>query len=253
MPEYFSAQARKAFRTSRKEIGNVNAELQETIAAVREVQAFNRADENIEQFKEVNAANRDANVRAVSFTSALGPALEALSYVALAIVVGVGGWALLSGQTLFGSTVTFGLVITFLAYVQRFNQPIQQIAVLWTNIQNAIAGVERIFGILDEEVAVGDRPQARSMPPIKGLVEFERATHAYEDGVPVLKEVSFTAQPGQTVAIVGPTGAGKTTVMAMLIAWQTINAVRREQSKKFTRGFLVVAPGLTIKDRLRVL
>ena len=89
---YFSEQARKAFRISRKEIGNVNAELQESIAAVREVQAFNRADENIEQFKEVNAANRDANVRAVAYTSALAPALEALSYVALAIVTGVGGW-----------------------------------------------------------------------------------------------------------------------------------------------------------------
>jgi len=213
---YFSAQARKAFRTSRKEIGNVNAELQESIAAVREVQAFNRADENIEQFKEVNAANRDANVRAVSFTSALAPTLEALSYVALAIVVGSGGWALLKGQTLFGATVTFGLVITFMAYVQRFNQPIQQIAVLWTNIQNAIAGAERIFGILDEDVAVADKPNAIVMPPIKGLVEFNRATHSYEDGVPVLKDVSFTAQPGQTIAIVGPTGAGKTTIINLL-------------------------------------
>ena len=95
---YFSEQARKAFRVSRQEIGNVNAELQESIAAVREVQAFNRADENIEQFKEVNAANRDANVRAVAYTSALAPTLEALSYVALAIVTGVGGWYLLRGQ-----------------------------------------------------------------------------------------------------------------------------------------------------------
>jgi ATP-binding cassette subfamily B protein len=213
---YFSAQARKAFRKSRKEIGNVNAELQESIAAVREVQAFNRADENIEQFKEVNAANRDANVRAVSYTSALAPALEALSYVALAIVVGSGGWALLKGQTLFGATVTFGLVITFLAYVQRFNQPIQQIAILWTNIQNAIAGAERIFGILDEDIAVTDKPNARIMPPINGLVEFDHATHSYEDGVPVLKDVTFTAEPGQTIAIVGPTGAGKTTIINLL-------------------------------------
>ncbi|HEX2990307.1 MAG TPA: ABC transporter ATP-binding protein, partial [Anaerolineales bacterium] len=213
---YFSAQARKAFRTSRKEIGNVNAELQESISAVREVQAFNRADENIEQFKEVNAANRDANVRAVSFTSALAPTLEALSYVALAIVVGAGGWALLRDQTLFGATVTFGLVITFLAYVQRFNQPIQQIAVLWTNIQNAIAGAERIFGILDEEIAVADKPDVRQMPPIRGLVEFTNATHSYEDGVPVLKDVTFTAEPGQTIAIVGPTGAGKTTIINLL-------------------------------------
>ena len=213
---YFSEQARKAFRKSREEIGNVNAELQESIAAVREAQAFNRADENIENFKEVNAANRDANVRAVSFTSALAPTLEALSYVSLAIVTGVGGWYLLRGQTLFGSVVTLGLVVTFLAYVQRFNQPIQQIAVLWTNIQNAIAGAERIFGVLDEQPAVTDKLNAKEMKEIKGLVEFENVSHQYEDGVPVLQGVSFTAEPGQTLAIVGPTGAGKTTIINLL-------------------------------------
>jgi ATP-binding cassette subfamily B protein len=213
---YFSEQARKAFRISREEIGNVNAELQESIAAVREVQAFNRADENIEQFKEVNAANRDANVRAVAYTSALAPTLEAFSYVGLAIVTGVGGWYLLNGQSLFGTAVTLGLVVTFLAYVQRFNQPIQQIAVLWTNIQNAIAGAERIFHILDEKPAVNNKPAAPEMPEINGLVAFENVSHSYEDGVPVLKNVSFTAQPGQTIAIVGPTGAGKTTIINLI-------------------------------------
>ena len=213
---WFSGQARKAFRKSRQEIGNVNAELQETISSVREVQAFNRADENIEQFKEVNAANRDANVRAVAYTSALGPTLEAFSYLGLAIVTGVGGWYLLTGDLLFGTAVTLGLVITFLAYVQRFNQPIQQIAVLWTNIQNAIAGAERIFSILDEKPAVVDKPEAKAMTEIKGKVEFNKVSHEYEDGVPVLKEVSFSAEPGQTIAIVGPTGAGKTTIINLL-------------------------------------
>ncbi|MBN2118599.1 MAG: ABC transporter ATP-binding protein [Anaerolineales bacterium] len=213
---YFSDQARKAFRVSRQEIGNVNAELQESISAVREAQAFNRADENIEQFKEVNAANRDANVRAVAYTSALAPTLEALSYVALAIVTGVGGWSLLKGQPLFGTTVTLGLVVAFLAYVQRFNQPIQQIAVLWTNIQNAIAGGERIFTILDEKPAVVDKPAAKEMPEIRGEVEFDEVSHAYEDGVPVLNKVSFRAEPGQTIAIVGPTGAGKTTIINLI-------------------------------------
>jgi ATP-binding cassette subfamily B protein len=213
---FFSNQARKAFRVARKEIGSVNAELQESISAVREVQAFNRADENIEQFKEVNAANRDANVRAVSFTAALAPTLEALSYVALAIVTGVGGWYLLKGGDFMGTTVTLGLVVTFLAYVQRFNQPIQQIATLWTNIQNAIAGAERIFGILDEKPAVNDKLEAQSMPEIKGRVEFTNVSHEYEDGVAVLKSVSFEAKPGQTIAIVGPTGAGKTTIINLL-------------------------------------
>ncbi len=213
---WFSAQARNAFRRSRAEIGNVNAELQETISAVREVQAFNRAEENVEQFKEVNAANRDANVRAVSYTSALAPTLEAFSYVGLAIVAGAGGWSLLTGNLLMGTAVSLGLVVTFLAYVQRFNQPIQQIAVLWTNIQNAIAGSERIFNILDELPAVTDRPGAGEMPLIQGRVEFDHVSHGYEDGVPVLKDILFNIEPGQTIAIVGPTGAGKTTIINLL-------------------------------------
>ena len=213
---YFSTQARKAFRKARQEIGSVNAELQESISAVREVQAFNRADENIEQFKLVNAANRDANVRAVAFTSALAPTLEAMSYLALAIVVGVGGWFLLKGQTMWGTVVSLGLVVTFLAYVQRFNQPIQQISVLWTNIQNAIAGAERIFNILDEVPGVQSKPDAREMPDIIGKVEFDNVSSAYKEDEIVLQGVNFTAEPGQTIAIVGPTGAGKTTIINLI-------------------------------------
>ncbi|MBM2843061.1 MAG: putative transporter, partial [Anaerolineales bacterium] len=137
---WFSAQARKAFRRTRVEMGSVNAELQESISGVREAQAFSREEENIASFRETNASNRDANIRAVAYTSALAPTLEALGYVALALVAVAGGYALLEGQALLGETVTLGLIITFIAYVQRFNQPVQQIAVLWTNIQSAIAG-----------------------------------------------------------------------------------------------------------------
>ncbi|MBU2610892.1 MAG: ABC transporter ATP-binding protein/permease [Chloroflexi bacterium] len=213
---WFSSQARKAFRKTRTEIGNVNAELQENIAAVREVQAFNRAEENIEQFRTVNAANRDANVRAVAFTAALAPALEALGYLALAIVACAGGLALLNGANLFGTAVSLGLVITFLAYVQRFNQPIAQISVLWTNIQSAIAGAERIFGLLDVQPAIQDLPDAKAMPKIKGQVEFSNVSAEYVDGQPVLNGVSFIAQPGQSIAVVGPTGAGKTTIINLI-------------------------------------
>ncbi len=213
---WFSSQARKAFRRTRTEIGNVNAELQESISAVREVQAFNRADENIVHFREVNAANRDANVRAVAFTSAMAPSLEALGYIALMIVTVVGGYALLGTNAIFGTTVSIGLVITFIGYVQRFNQPVQQIAVLWTNIQSAIAGCERIFGLLDVAPAIQNDPQAEPMPPIQGKVEFINVQAAYLEDQPVLRGVSFTAEQGQTVAIVGPTGAGKTTIINLI-------------------------------------
>ncbi len=214
---YFSNQARKAFRASRQQMGSVNAGLQESIAGAREVQAFNREDESIEQFRRTNAANRDANVRAASFTSALNPVLEALGYVSIAIVVVVGGLEVLRNQPLFGTAaITLGLVFAFLLYVQRFNMPIQQIAVMWTNIQSAIAGGERIFGLLDVTPDIVDKPGAITMPPIQGRVEFRDAKAEYKQGVPVLQGVSFMAEPGQMIAIVGPTGAGKTTIINLI-------------------------------------
>jgi ATP-binding cassette subfamily B protein len=213
---WFSGQARKAFRKTRVEMGSVNANLQESIAAVREAQAFNRAEENIEIFRTTSASYRDANVRAVAFTSALAPVLEALGYLGLAIVTVVGGLALLNGSDLFGTLVSIGLVITFLGYVQRFNQPIQQISVLWGNIQSAIAGAERIFGLLDVEPAIVDRANAKGIGDIQGRVVFDHVEAEYKAGEPVLKDVNFIAEPGQTMAIVGPTGAGKTTIINLI-------------------------------------
>jgi ATP-binding cassette subfamily B protein len=213
---YFSAQARRAFRRSRKEIGRVNADLQESIAGVREVQAFGREDENIEAFRASNAANRDANVRAAAFTQALSPVLEALGYVAIAVTTIVGGAVLLGGGSLGGTVMSLGLIVTFLGYTQRFNQPVQQISTLWTNLQSAIAGAERIFGLLDEQPDVTDKPNAVDMPAIRGKVEFECVGAAYKKGLPVLGCVSFVAEPGQTVAVVGPTGAGKTTIINLI-------------------------------------
>jgi len=214
---YFSGQARRAFRKSRQEMGSVNAGLQESIAGVREVQAFNREDESIEQFRRTNAANRDANVRAASFTSALNPVLEALGYVAIAIVVVAGGLSALRNQPLLGTAViSLGTMFAFISYVQRFNQPIQQIAVLWTNVQSAVAGGERIFNLLDEQAEIVDRPGAPALPPIQGRVAFNDVRAEYKAGQPVLRGVSFVAEPGQTVAIVGPTGAGKTTLINLI-------------------------------------
>jgi len=213
---WFSNQARQAFRNVRARVGDVNANLQERIAAVRESQAFGREQENIAQFNESNAASRDASIRAVAFTSALAPTLEAFGYVSMAIVAGVGGYVLLQGQSLFGTPMSLGLIITFIAYVQRLNMPISQISVLWTNIQSAIAGAERIFGLLDTEPDLQDQPDARPLPPILGRVEFEHVFAEYKANEPVLRDVNLVAEPGQTIAIVGPTGAGKTTIANLI-------------------------------------
>jgi ATP-binding cassette subfamily B multidrug efflux pump len=213
---WFSTQARNAYRQVRTRVGDVNASLQENLSAVREAQAFNRGDQNIQDFSQSNAASRDASIRAVAFTSALGPTLEALGYVSLALVAGIGGLFLLSGQSLVGGAMSLGLIVAFIAYTQRLNQPVTQIAAMWTNVQSAVAGGERIFGLLDTVPDLQDEPEARTLPPISGRVEFSRVWAEYEPGQPVLRDVNLVAEPGQTIAIVGPTGAGKTT-MANLI------------------------------------
>ncbi len=221
---WFSSQARKAFRNVRAAVGDVNANLQERISAVRETQAFGREQENIVQFNESNAASRDASIRAVAYTSALAPTLEALGYVSMAIVAGVGGWLLLQGGGILGSAMSLGLIVTFIGYVQRLNHPVSQIAVMWTNIQSALAGAERIFGLLDTEPDLTDRPDARPMPQLRGRVEFDHVDAEYKPGEPVLRDVNLVAEPGQTVAIVGPTGAGKTTIANLIPRFYEVKA-----------------------------
>jgi ATP-binding cassette subfamily B multidrug efflux pump len=221
---WFSTQARNAYRQVRTTVGDVNASLQENLSAVREAQAFNRGDQNIRTFSESNAASRDASIRAVAFTSALGPTLEALGYVSIALVAGVGGLLLLGGQSLPGGAISLGLIVAFIAYTQRLNQPISQISVMWTNVQSAIAGGERIFGLLDTVPDLQDEPGARELPPISGRVNFNRVWVEYAPGQPVLRDVNLVAEPGQTIAIVGPTGAGKTTMANLIPRFYDVSA-----------------------------
>ena len=249
---WFSEQARKAFRRARIEIGEVNADLQENIAGVREAQAFTREDENIARFREANAANRDANIRAVAFTSALAPALEALGYISIVIVAGVGGVLMLRDQDLAGTAISLGLIVTFVSYAQQFNQPIQLIATLWTNIQSAIAGAERIYEFLDTQPDVTDKPSAVEMPPIAGRVELRDVHMSYNDGEPVLRGVSLEAQPGQTIALVGATGAGKTTVINLLPRFYDVTAgavlIDGHDVRDVTRASLRRQIGLVLQD-----
>ena len=215
---WFSAQARKAFRRTRKEMGNVNAELQESISAVREVQAFNRAEENIENFRghqrrqpRRQRPRGGLHQRPGAHPGSAWATWRWRSSPAWA------AWSCCAAQPLFGTTVSLGLVITFLGYVQRFNQPIQQIAVLWTNIQSAIAGAERIFGLLDAQPEIAGRPgRPSTCPRSRARWSSQNVSAAYKKDEPVLNGVSFTAEPGQTIAIVGPTGAGKTTIINLI-------------------------------------
>jgi ATP-binding cassette, subfamily B, multidrug efflux pump len=206
----FAQMARRAFRKTRETIGDVSADLQEDIAGIRVAQAYNRTGANLARFAERNRANRDANVGATAVTSAFSPAMDMLSSIATVIVIGYGGYLALTG------VVSVGLVVAFLGYVQQFFWPIQQVSQIYTQSQSALAGAERIFDLLDTPEAMVDSPGATNMPRVEGRVAFEGVHFAYDPMHPVLHGVDFVAEPGQTVALVGPTGAGKTTMVSLI-------------------------------------
>jgi ABC-type multidrug transport system fused ATPase/permease subunit len=245
----FSRRARAAFRRTRKTIGDVSAELQENIAAVREVQAFAREDENITEFQELNAANRDANVEAQSILSAFSPTLDVLSTIALAIVAGYGGYLVLGFDP---PRASVGIIVSFLIYVRRVYEPIRMVANLYTQLQSAIAGAERIFELLDTQPEVTDAEDAAPLPPVQGYVKFDHVGFAYEEEKPVLRDISLDAKPGETVALVGPTGVGKTTIISLLTRFYDVVAgtirIDGHDLRQVTRESLRRQIGIVLQD-----
>ena len=217
----FARRARSAFRQTRQTIGQVSAELQENIAGVREVQAFAREAETMDEFRAVNARNRSANVQAETLTSAFMPMLEVFSTIASAAVIGYGGYLVLYYDP---PLVSVGLIVSFLTYVRRFYMPIRELANLFGQLQGALAGAERIFELMDVEPGIVDAPDAAALPPVKGKIEYESVGFSYKEGETVLSGVSAAIEPGQIVAFVGPTGAGKTTMVNLLARFYDVDS-----------------------------
>jgi ATP-binding cassette subfamily B protein/subfamily B ATP-binding cassette protein MsbA len=213
----FSRLARRAFRITRETTGDVTAELQEEISGIRQAQAFNRSETNIARFRERNRANRDANVAAVALTSAFAPTIDVLSTLGTAVVIGFGGYLLLAGQ------LSVGVVAAFLIYVQQFFRPIQLISQVYTQVQAALAGAERIYAVLDEAEEAPDTPDALVLDHVDGRVTFDGVWFSYDPTLPVLRDIRFDVAAGQTVALVGRTGAGKTTIANLIPRFYDIN------------------------------
>lgn len=212
----FSRWARKRFRVTRETIGELSARIEEDVSSVKEAQAFNRVDYNIEAFDALNKANRDANVEAVVVTAAFLPSIDFLNTLATAGVLAYGGYLAVTGAA------TVGTVTAFLLYVQQFFRPIQILSQFYTQAQSAIAGLERIFSLLDEPELLNDAPNAKTLPPIKGKVEFDQVTFGYVPGQKILDKVDICAQPGQMIAFVGPTGAGKSTFINLILRFYDV-------------------------------
>lgn len=211
---------RKAWQIQSNKQSNLNAYIAESINGIRVTQSFVREEENSGIFNRLSDGYREAWMRAVKFNFVMGPSVDIISTITTAFIYVLG----ISWMTDQGSGITVGVLVAFTAYISRFWNPINTLASFYNSLLTAISYLERIFETIDEPVLVKDAPEAVPMPPIKGDVEFKNVTFSYEDGVEILKKVSFQAKPGQTVAIVGPTGAGKTTIVNLLSRFYNVDS-----------------------------
>jgi ATP-binding cassette subfamily B multidrug efflux pump len=210
---FFRGLIRKAYGDIRVRLARINAFTQEHVSGIRIVQLFGREGRTLDRFKKVNEDHLEANLRSITYYAAFFPVVEVLTAVALATILWYGG-----GETIQGS-MTVGVVAAFLQYTRRFFRPIQDLSEKYNILQGAMAASERIFALLDTEPEVRDEPDPRHLPvPGRGEIEFRDVWFRYGDDDPwVLKGVSFTARPGERVAIVGATGAGKSTIISLLM------------------------------------
>ncbi len=202
--------ARKAFIRVRTALATVNSQLQEDLSGVRVVQSLSREEENLDQFDQVNKAHLDANVTAVKLEALMMPTINLLTGVSFAIVITVGGFQVLGG------TMTAGALVAFLLYVQRFFDPILELSMQYTELQRAMASGARIFELMSIEPDIVDKPGAKELTPVKGEVAFKNVSFAYEPGEYVLNDINLAVKPGETVAIVGQTGSGKSSMVNLI-------------------------------------
>ena len=208
--------ARRAFLKARQAIAVVNDQLQEGIAGVRVTQSMSRERANLQQFDDVNRANLNANVGAAKLQALMIPTVDILTNVAFGLVLIVGGSQVLTG------TIGVGILLSFLLYIQRFFTPVQEMAMLYTELQRGMASGTRILELLDVQPGIVDSPKAIELPPIKGEIQFHDVSFAYDPKAEILHGIDLKINPGETIAIIGRTGAGKSSLMNILARFYEI-------------------------------
>jgi len=215
---WIGSHTREGFRAQQKNLGALNGIIEETITGQRVVKAYHREPTVIAGFDAANVELRQASTRAQTFAGFVGPMMNFVGNLSLALVAGVGGWLVVDGRA------TVGTIAAFVNYSRQLGRPINEIANLYNQLQSAIAGAERVFEILDEVPEI-DAEGARHVT-LAGDVVFDNVSFSYDGETPVLKRVSAHATPGQLVALVGPTGAGKTTIINLLTRFYEIDEGR---------------------------
>jgi len=214
---WFRNNVREQYRETRKQVARLNSFIQEHVTGMHIVQLFNREEEEMDRFEGINDEHRAAHLKTIFYYAIFWPSVEFIANVALAAVLWFGGL-----RAMAGSALTLGVLVAFIQYARQFFEPIRDLSNQYDTLQRAMAGAERIFGVLDEDHRLPEPDDPVELDAVEGRIEFRNVWFAYEDdneGNPdwVLKDVSFTVEPGETAALVGATGAGKSTVMNLLL------------------------------------
>ena len=216
--QFVAKYTRKGFQQLQKHLGELNGVMEESISGQKVVRAFRRNESVIDAFRASNQEVFKAGVYANSYALLLMPLTTVLGNFFVIVLSGLGGWLALR------NLVSVGLIATFISYGQNFTNPLRQLANLYNSIQAALAGAERVFEIIDTPSEVDDGPEAVPLSSVHGDVRFENVNFEYKPGVPILKNMTLEAKPGQIFALVGPTGAGKTTIINLLTRFYEINS-----------------------------
>ncbi|MFL7808777.1 MAG: ABC transporter ATP-binding protein [Anaerolineae bacterium] len=215
---WIAKHTRRGYQERQEALGDLNGIIEETVTGQRVVKAYAREEAAIAQFGETNQRMRRVSTRAEILVGTMGPLTNLVNNIGFALVAGAGGWMAVLGLA------TVGAIASFINYARQFARPLNQITGLYNTIQSAIAGAERVFEVMDEVPELQDAPDAHSLTRVQGDVVFDDVSFAYKEDVPVLKHVSLRAEPGQTIALVGPTGAGKTTIVNLLTRFYDIDS-----------------------------
>ena len=210
LTSYFRRYVRQAYRAARQRLSLINGFLNESITGIRVTKSFAREQANARHFEDLNRSYFDANVKTTQLAAVFFPGVDFIGSLATALVVGFGGWLILGDQ------LTAGVLAAFVIWVERFFDPIRELSRRYYTFQATMAASERLFALLDTEPDLQDAPQAVALPPIRGRVALEDVHFNYKEDEPVLRGVSISAEPGERIALVGETGAGKSTVIRLI-------------------------------------